>query len=168
MNLDDLVAKQEITELLYRYCRGVDRADWELVRSCYWDDAVDDHGVVRGSPDEFIATVAPMLEGMTSTMHNITNVLIALDGEVAASEAYALCTHRFAAEDGTPMDMTVGVRYVDRLERRAPGGAGTVWKIARRTVVYEWTRLDPVTAEFPAGPAATWGRRDRQDASYGS
>ncbi|MGH9037910.1 MAG: nuclear transport factor 2 family protein [Acidimicrobiia bacterium] len=161
MTVDDLVAKQEITEVLYRYARGVDRADWDLVRSCYHDDATDDHGVVRGSPDEFIAVVRQALGPMTSTMHTIGNVLIEVDGDVAASEAYAVCSHRFPAEDGGMQDMTVGVRYVDRMERRAGQ-----WRIARRTVVWEWSRLDPVAGEFPSGPDFVWGRRDRGDASY--
>jgi 3-phenylpropionate/cinnamic acid dioxygenase small subunit len=161
--LEELVAKQEITELLYRYCRGVDRADWDLVRRCYFDDAVDDHGIVSGSPEDFIAAVAPLLEPMTATMHVIGNVLVQLDGDVAGSEAYAVCYHRFTADDGAPVDMTVGVRYVDRIERRAGE-----WRIARRTVVYDWTRLDPVGGEFPAGPAAVFGRRDREDVSYGA
>ncbi|MGH8875608.1 MAG: nuclear transport factor 2 family protein, partial [Acidimicrobiia bacterium] len=161
MTVDDLLAKQEITELLYRYARGVDRADWDLVRSSHHDDALDDHGVVRGSPEEFIAVVRQALGPMTATMHTIGNVLIEVDGDVAASEAYAVCSHRFPAEDGGVRDMTVGIRYVDRMERRAGQ-----WRIARRTVVWEWSRLDPVAEEFPSGPAFVWGRRDRGDVTY--
>lgn len=161
MTVDDLLAKQEITELLYRYARGVDRADWDLVRSCYHDDATDDHGVVRGSPEEFIAVVRQALGSMTATMHTIGNVLIEVDGDAAASEAYAVCWHRFPAEDGGRRDMTVGVRYVDRMERREGE-----WRIARRTVVWEWSRLDPVAEEFPTGGDFVWGRRDRSDVSY--
>lgn len=58
MSLEEMSAKQEITELLYRYCRGIDRLDWDLVRSCYHDDAFDDHSIFRGSPDEFVAFFA--------------------------------------------------------------------------------------------------------------
>ncbi len=29
--IEELLAKQEITELLHRYCRGMDRLGWELV-----------------------------------------------------------------------------------------------------------------------------------------
>lgn len=31
MTVDELLAKQEITELLHRHRRGIDRLDWELV-----------------------------------------------------------------------------------------------------------------------------------------
>ena len=51
MTLEELVAKQEISELLHRYCRGIDRFDRDLVRSCYHDDADDDHGIFRGGPE---------------------------------------------------------------------------------------------------------------------
>jgi hypothetical protein len=33
--IDQLLAKQEIYEVLVRYCRGIDRLDEELVRACY-------------------------------------------------------------------------------------------------------------------------------------
>jgi len=43
--LEELVARNAITEVLYRYCRGVDRRDWELLRSCYHPEAQDDHAI---------------------------------------------------------------------------------------------------------------------------
>jgi hypothetical protein len=41
--LRELVDRQEIWAVVLRYSRGIDRLDRELVRSCYWDDAIDDH-----------------------------------------------------------------------------------------------------------------------------
>jgi 3-phenylpropionate/cinnamic acid dioxygenase small subunit len=164
MTVDELVARQEITELLYRYCRGIDRLDWELVRSCYHDDALDDHSIFRGSPDEFVAFFREMLTPMEATTHTLGNILITVDGDVAGSEAYILAWHRLPADGPTPpQDFTASGRYVDRLERRN----GT-WRIAHRTVVFDWTRIEPVGAEFPvpADVDIVWGRRDRDDLSY--
>ena len=48
MDLETLIAKQEITDVVYRYARGIDRLDFELVRSCYHPDAYDDHGAFKG------------------------------------------------------------------------------------------------------------------------
>ncbi|MEI6002085.1 hypothetical protein H3V53_34635 [Paraburkholderia bengalensis] len=31
-----------------RYCRGIDRIDWDLVRTCYHPDAFDEHGSSGG------------------------------------------------------------------------------------------------------------------------
>ena len=51
-NLDDklqrLIDKDEIRDLISRYARGVDRADWDLVRDTYHPDATDDHGDYKG------------------------------------------------------------------------------------------------------------------------
>ncbi len=34
----------EITEVLYRYARAVDRKDFDRVADCYFPDAIDNHG----------------------------------------------------------------------------------------------------------------------------
>ena len=38
IELQDLVAREAIRDCLYRYCRGIDRADAEMLRSAYWPD----------------------------------------------------------------------------------------------------------------------------------
>jgi hypothetical protein len=42
--LQALLDKQEITELLTRYLRSVDRGDVATLRACYLPDATEDHG----------------------------------------------------------------------------------------------------------------------------
>ena len=37
--LQRLMDKDEIRDVMARYCHGVDRADWDLVRSTYHTDA---------------------------------------------------------------------------------------------------------------------------------
>jgi hypothetical protein len=46
--LQRLLDKQDIYETLCRYARGVDRGDWDLVRSTYHEDAYDSHGDYQG------------------------------------------------------------------------------------------------------------------------
>ena len=60
-----LVARQQIADVIYRYARGIDRLDLELVRACYHPDAYDDHGSMGGTVDEFIAAAATFLHGGT-------------------------------------------------------------------------------------------------------
>ena len=43
MTLDELLAKQEITDLVGTYMRGLDRLDRELLRSTFHDDATTDY-----------------------------------------------------------------------------------------------------------------------------
>ena len=54
MSVDELLAKQEIADLVARYMRGLDRLDRELLRSTFHDDATTDYGFFQGSPDDFV------------------------------------------------------------------------------------------------------------------
>ena len=43
--LQELVDRQKIYHVLTSYCRALDRCDVELMKSVYWEDGYDDHGV---------------------------------------------------------------------------------------------------------------------------
>ena len=79
--LAELLAKQEITELLYRYCRGVDRLDMELVRSCYHPDATDSHGTFEGTVDEYLVWSERLLRRYTGSVHMVLNMLVEIEPE---------------------------------------------------------------------------------------
>jgi hypothetical protein len=89
MKTEELIAKQEIHDVLMRYCRAVDRLDEELLRSVYFPDAWDDHGLFSGTRDDLIAWVIPFLrDNFTTSIHAIHNLLIEVNGDAAFSEAY--------------------------------------------------------------------------------
>jgi hypothetical protein len=160
MTLETYVARQEIADVIYRYARGIDRLDFDLVRSCYHPDAYDDHGDIKGDVDTFMAGVQKLLPKYDATMHFMGNMLIEVDGEQARAETYAVAYHRLTLADGTGKDDVWGIRYVDRFEHR--DGA---WKIAYRVVAQEWRRVEPIPAgrirNFGTG---LWGTRDGNDA----
>jgi ketosteroid isomerase-like protein len=158
MKLDDLLARQEIADAIYRYARGIDRLDFDLVRSCYHPDAYDDHGSFRGNVDEFIAAAQAFLPRWTATQHFMGNMLIEVEGDVARAETYAVAYHRREDAEGNGKDDVMGIRYVDRFERR-----GGEWKIAHRVVANEWRRVDPVVGARGRGEVGVWGRRDGED-----
>ena len=56
-DLELLMAERAIQRVPTSYSRGVDRFDFESVRSCYWPDGTDDHGSFVGGVDEFISFV---------------------------------------------------------------------------------------------------------------
>lgn len=160
--IDELLAKQQIHEVLLRYCRGLDRLDGDLILSCYHPDATDDHGLFNGSGADFVPYALPHLATMRWTSHNVISSLIEIQGDVAASECYIVVYHRMPSRSGTDTDHIVGLRYVDRFERRNDGP----WLIAHRQLVYDWSRIDPVDREWEFGEAFSVGARDRSDASY--
>jgi hypothetical protein len=153
-----LIARQEIADVIYRYARGIDRMDFDLVRSCYHADAYDDHGSMKGTVDEFIAAAASFLTRWTVTQHFMGNMLIEIDGALARAETYAVAYHRREDAAGNGKDDVMGIRYVDRFECRA--GA---WKIAHRVVATEWRRVDAVQGARGRGEIGVWGRRDGED-----
>jgi hypothetical protein len=156
-----LLDKQEIAELMQRYCRGVDRRDDELIRSVYHPDVHEHHGAYRGhTAEDFVAYANGRSDLFESVSHYITNQHIELDGDTAYSETYAIALHQARDDEGRVSHTVFGGRYIDRLERR-----GDRWGIADRIVVCDWSRVDEVTPwERQALFAA--GRADRTDPSY--
>lgn len=158
---DTLLAEAEIRKVHLRYCRGVDRMDWDLVRTCYHPDATDDHGSYSGGIDGFIDWLAAGQPRFEMTSHFTGNQLVEVSGDAAWAEHYAIVTHRCTATADTPAaDLVVHVRYVDRMERR-----DGEWRIARRVAIADADRVDPVGPSWMSVPTAP-SRRDRLDASY--
>ena len=158
--LEVLLAKQEIEEVVLRYCRGIDRMDQALVRSCYHPDATDEHGSFSGGVEAYIAFAWKLLPRYDATMHFVGNVLIEVEGDVARSEAYCIAHHR-KQEGPPPSNLATGCRYVDRFERR-----DGEWRIAKRVVTTEWIRHDIPEVRFPIKENLRTGRRDRSDPVY--
>jgi hypothetical protein len=160
--LEVLWAEREIGRVLLRYCRGVDRLDEATVRSCYHPDARDEHGSFEGDVDEFIAWAFRLLGRYTSTMHLLGNVLIDVHGDVAIAETYGIAYHRTTTEPFDPTrNLVIGVRYVDRFERR-----DGEWRIARRLGVTDWVRVDAHEHQWASPPGMRTGQRDRTDAIW--
>lgn len=151
-----------ITEVLYRYCRAVDRFDIPLLRTVYHPDAVDRHGVFDGGADafiEFFAGVAGPGSEYVATHHAISNVLVDLDGDTAQVESYYTAAHRRESADGAYDELVRG-RYLDRFERR-----DGQWRIADRVCVYDWSRIVPATSAWWDGVEGSFvrGTRDASD-----
>lgn len=158
LTLDDLLAKEEIREVLFRYCRGIDRLDFDLVESCYHPGAYDDHGTYQGDVPGFIQMCKGFLPRFVCTQHFLGNMLIEVDGERARAETYAVAYHRKELADGSGHDDVFGIRYVDRFEKQNGD-----WKIAHRVVATEWRRVDPVPQGKLRGTLGVWGSRDESD-----
>ena len=171
MRLQD---RMEIEACLFRYVRGVDRKNWNLVRSAYHTDAYDDHGNYKGDVDGFIASLVKRHATIEQSMHVVGNIVIEFDGpDGALVEAYFITHQRLSPEAGDArlgylrgapiaadqaVETEVIGRYVDRVTRK--DGA---WRIAHRTVVFEVLRGQP--APTGGGLSDKWAlsRRDGND-----
>lgn len=174
--LQRLIDREEIRDVLARYCRHVDRRDWEAVRTVYHPDATDDHGDYRGNIDGFIAWVRERHAQVAQSMHFTGNVLIEFAADdVAIVETYFVAFQTLGPEAGEaarkilsggsarpdqPIQTSMFGRYLDRMERR-----GGPWKIARRVLVLEAIRVDTGAAP-PLKPEWAQVRRDRDDPIY--
>jgi len=153
-----VVDKQEITELVLRYCRGIDRCDRTAVADCFHPDATDTHGSFRGTVTEFIDWAFHLLERYDSTMHLVANQLITLSGDRAVSETYGIAYHRSSDPDPR-RNLTVGFRYIDLVERRSD----MVWRIAERMATTEWVNAPSADERWPIPADSAVGTRDQSD-----
>lgn len=136
-SLAALIDKLAITEALYRYCHGVDRCDLAMLKSAFWEDGAVDYGTLGGPSHEFCDTLVPALLGLKATMHNVSNILITLDGDKARAMSNCVAYHQTDGEAG-PVELIAGGRYLDDLEKR-----GGQWRIFRRLYVLDWSRTGP-------------------------
>lgn len=145
-----LAAKQAITENLHRYCRSMDRMDRDLALSCWHPGGTDEHTpLFSGTGAAFVDWVWKIHKPMLLTRHQLTNILIEVDGDEAWSESYWTVLLRIARDNGI-VDLWSGGRYVDH--HRAIDGQ---WAFVHHRSVHDWDRVEPLSlsmANFP-GPA---------------
>lgn len=163
--LIELLDRQAIWDVVLRYARGIDRLDRDLVRSCYWDDAIDDHHSYVGSPDYFIdVTFADARAKSIRQHHGLSNHVCEIVGDDAHCETY----YTFIGHNIEPPHLLSIGRYIDHLQRR-----DGVWKYANRVTVIE---KNFQLTDFPGDAQICEGdirhgpllpaTRDRNDLSY--
>jgi len=181
--LESLLAKQAITEVIHRYARAIDRLDEPLLRSVFHPDSSHNHFYQGPSsapdraaegedPGDFVRFAFAVLSAYRYTHHQLGNTLVEfVDNTTAHVETYFTAYHRMRAQGDplapdnaqeTEMDYFVAGRYVDRFECRD----GT-WKIAQRTGMTDWMRLEAPSSPGAVGvDPATIGRRAPDDFIY--
>jgi hypothetical protein len=164
--LERYLDEAAIKKLQIRYCRGIDRLDWDLVRSCFHEDGTDDHGRrFRGGINDFIAwgSSPTSLARFAATTHFTGNQLVEVYGNSAWMESSTRAYHRtFPTDDAPATDWILNLRYVDVVERR-----DGQWRILDRAIVVDSETTIPVGGDHDqVSPEWHWSIRDRDDASY--
>ena len=159
-DIQELLDRQKCYDVLTRYCRALDRADVDLMRSVYWEDGMDDHGVFKGNAHEFADFIIEEIQKWFEvTMHAICNIHMEYHGDVMYTESYLIAYHKvkavkekivavqgpsyFANLSGADAQakhhvFLYGGRYIDRLEKR-----DGEWRIALRRVCMDWNENWP-------------------------
>ncbi|MDB5972184.1 MAG: hypothetical protein JWQ90_4634 [Hydrocarboniphaga sp.] len=156
--LRSLADRQQITDLIYRYCRAVDRLDVALGRSIWHEDAIADYGadVYQGDGRGVIDHICAQHRHTLVHSHQMSNIVIELDGDRAGSESYVTAWLRMRRGEQLKQ-ITVLSRYVDQWSRR-----NGRWGLDKRIAIRDFDEMRDVTAMVEHDT----GRRDRSDPSY--
>jgi len=130
MSAANVADRLAVSDVLIRYATAQDSREWELLASCFTDDArldYDTSGVF--GRDDFVAHCRVGLARMKATQHCVTNHVIEVDGDHARSTSYVIAQH-VRNDDVT---FTLGGTYHDYFVR-----SGTEWRIASRRFVTSW------------------------------
>jgi hypothetical protein len=133
-----LLDRAAISDVLLRYATGVDTRDWPLLRSCFTDEIETGFATVPGSvsqrikADDWVELVRRTLSRMQATQHMITNHVITLDADEATCVAYVQARHHLPNDTGGNDQVMYGY-YTNRFLRCADG-----WKIRTRKLTVTW------------------------------
>jgi hypothetical protein len=170
---EQLIARAEIFDALMRYASGCDRHDPDLIRSAYHPDAHHYHGDVDGDVEDLIDWINSPTGGMHHTikvggaeveripgvLHFIGNINYEFaSDDLALVHSYCLTLQVTRKEDGSEDFMNIGLRYVDRFEKR-----DGEWKIAKRVVPVDYATLPVPYGDAGLNNNAVPSRRDRSD-----
>jgi hypothetical protein len=150
--------RDAITDQLYRYCRAMDRIDHQLGYAVWHDDGTADYGpdIYQGTARGFIDHVCHQHAQTLAHSHQLSNMLIEIDGDTAASESSVTATLRILRDDRL-MQIMVWSRYVDTWSKRHGR-----WAIDHRLAINDFDEIREVTPMR----TTTRGSRDRNDPSY--
>ncbi len=156
--LRELADRQAISELIYRYCRAVDRLDVKLGHSIWHEDGIADYGggFYQGSGTGVIDLICAQHAKTLNHSHQVTNILFHLDGDKAGSEAYVTASIQVRRDEKLLL-MTIWSRYVDEWSRRDGR-----WGLDRRIAIRDFDEVREATAMAEHD----MGKRDRSDPSY--
>lgn len=130
-----LVDRAAIADLLTAFARALDAGDWAAYGSLMADDVVfsfGDHVVAEGR-DAFVKDATTSMTRYHGTWHVTGHPGIEIDGDVARSKSYSMGVHRLGAED-TGRTST-GAGWYDCEFRREE--AGWLFTAVRLTIL--WT-----------------------------
>ncbi|MEZ5750167.1 MAG: nuclear transport factor 2 family protein [Caenibius sp.] len=146
--LAEICAREEIRDVLARYCHAIDRRQWNNLAAVFWPDARVEYGLYDDRADGFVPVVQALYEELRIdiTQHFIGNCILRVTGNEGCGETYVHALHRVPAEDGTFQDLLMGSRYLDTFRCR-----DGEWRISARKVAFDWLRVIPDSPGWDTG-----------------
>jgi hypothetical protein len=156
MPADDLADRLAIMDQIYRYCRSVDRLDVPLGHSVFHADSKADFGLYKGTGRGWIDFICVEHRKFLHHSHQVTNIILDVDGDRAGCESYVTATLR-RSEGDKILQHQFWARYVDTWSRRDGH-----WAIDNRECIVDFSSISEVTP-LQEDPRS---RRDLEDPSY--
>ena len=162
--LQELLDKQAITELLYTYPRGLDRLDKDVLLSIGHPDARMKFGAnTFPSWAAYVDWLIQAHTDMVGNNHRITNILIRINGDHAVSESTGTAT-LLVPKQGDPSlfeERWMHSRYLDTWSRR-----DGKWGLDDRKTVIDYRRISYVPAADVKANYQIGARTGLGDPSY--
>lgn len=140
--VNELVDRTEITNVLYRYAKGIDDKDMQQVLGCFAPDIeMDQLGrkvvgidmLTRLFRGEFGGPKSAIgVDRINASTHVLANILITLDGNSAKSDTQGIA-HLSATRDGQDVFLVRGIRYLDEFRK-----VDNRWTICKRLHSETW------------------------------
>ncbi len=142
-NIQALLDRQEIEDLLIRYGSALDERDWQKLCRCFTPDACADYGDF-GQYDGYEAiegVCRSTLIPLDSSQHLIGNIEVHLAGDIATTRCNLQAQHTREIPEGGN-NLTFGCVYRDELIRTEEG-----WRIRKRQMSILWQEGNPAVME---------------------
>jgi hypothetical protein len=148
--LQGLLDRERIRRRVALLARAEDRRDAAAVTAAFWPDSTVDYGIFQGDFAAYLAWVTPGSPAVPVTQHVLGQSVVDLRGDVALVETHVTAYHRIdmGAEH---RDVLLGGRYLDRFEKRAGADGTADWRIAQRTMLYDWSQDVGASADWANG-----------------
>ncbi len=134
-----LVDRAEISDVVHRYATGLDTHDWTLLRSILTDEIEMDFSSIGMRPgpvraDEWVESARVLFAGFDATQHLSANHVHDTQGDEATCTSYMRAEHFVLNSEGENY-YTMGGYYTNRLVRTSAG-----WKLRQVTLTVTWNR----------------------------
>jgi hypothetical protein len=130
--------REAISELINAWAYHRDRGNWEQLKDIFWPKGTISLSWFDGPFEQFVNSSRELAEKGTQAKHIVAQPFIKINDNRAVSETNVTVLVR-ASTGPLEIDLTTYGRFYDLLEKREG-----VWRILKRTAIYEKDRMDSV------------------------